>query len=121
MKKNIIILAIIVFLSPLVTHAAWWNPGTWFNNSGFIKSNRLERKLEKIQKKELQKNTEAQEDEIIEDSEKGAEVIKSEKNKKESSEKPTTPRAPSVVPTVILPPQASGTPAVNNLNEKLLD
>jgi hypothetical protein len=78
MKKIIIILILVVFFSPMITHAAWWKPINWFNGWSFIKNNRTQKQLEKIELKELQEKSESETDPEIETS---AQVIIQEKEK----------------------------------------
>ena len=37
MKKNILIIMLVIFIAPSVALASWWNPISWFNNWSFKK------------------------------------------------------------------------------------
>lgn len=57
MKKHLLSLALLSFLVPSVTFAAWWNPVSWFNNGDLKKE-----KVEEVKiKEELVEKTEAEE------------------------------------------------------------
>lgn len=67
MKKNILIIALIIFITPSIALASWWNPLSWFNDWNFFhktevkidqetiittpNTNKLEKKIEeKVEK-----------------------------------------------------------------------
>jgi hypothetical protein len=47
MKRNSVILAMLVFIVPSVALASWWNPFTWFNQSSSVKKETKTEILEK--------------------------------------------------------------------------
>lgn len=83
MKKHLLFLALLSFLVPSVTFAAWWNPLSWFNGWGIKKEKIEEVKIEK----ELTEKTEQEEKEKINT---GKDEIEELKKEIENLKKQTT-------------------------------
>lgn len=63
MKKNILIIALVIFIAPSIALASWWNPLSWFNSWNFFHKTEVKIYQENIiptqntNTSELEKNT----------------------------------------------------------------